>query len=405
MTKLRALVAMVAVGFVGMLHAATPINLSGTVKDQDGKPLAGVEVYLSGANPMDTTGADGKYALTGTTGVRQTDRKIQSVRPVIRGNNILFTAGNARSIIKLEILDLSGRCIRSDRKSPASDQQYSLPLPIGGLSPSTYIVSLNTGSHHFVQRIFVQENGILQTGNNSAGTGPGLRKIASGSVKEVDTLHFLKPKFTPVDTSITAYSGTCNITMTVEDTIPPVVTIINDSTSFAFQDTAHWRVYWNTDSIENQRKFEDNSGLVLPATSTTPVPEGPGFVGIIYEAHDRMYNNTVARRVLILYDSTVHNDVTPPVLTVTPDTMRFTKGEVFNQWQGVTAKDKVDSMVVLIPEWVRVTDNIKSEQPRNLPEITMDVAGTYTITYSTMDTHKNKVSKSRTLIVTGSAGN
>ena len=398
----------VAVGLLRIINASNDIDLSGTVSDQDGKPLAGVEVYLSKQDPKDTTDADGKYALIGIqTNVRHMVQQTNSVNPVIRGNNISFDVGNARSIVRLDILDLSGRCIRNVMSGPASMQEYSLPLSVKGLSPSPYIVSLNIGSRHFVQRILVQENGILQTGKNSARAEPGMgKKSDSDGSDAIDVLYFSKDKFAPFDTTITAYKGTYDITMTVKDTILPVITIINDSTSFAFQDSAQWRVYWNVDSIPNHRKIEDNSSLIWPVMSATPIPPGQAcFVHISYEAHDEEYNTTFANRLLILYDSTVHDDTTPPVLTVTPDTMRFTKGDTLNQWEGVTARDEVDTAIALVPEWVKVTDDIKSEQPRNPPEIYMDVVGTYTITYATMDTHKNMVSKSRTLIVSEAAGN
>jgi hypothetical protein len=405
MNKFRALLVVGAVVFAGIINASNEIDLSGTVSDQDGKPLAGVEVYLSNMDPKDSTDADGKYALIGS-GVHHMVRKTNDVNPVIRGNTISFNVSKAQSIVRLDILDLSGRCIRNVMRSAASVQKYSLPLPVGRLSPSIYIVSLNIGSDHFVQRMLVQQNGVLQTGKNSAGAEPGMgKKSASGSTDVLDELHFVKQKFPPVDTSITAYKGTYNITMTVEDTFPPVITIFNDSTSFAFQDSAHWRVYWNVDSFPSQRKIEDNSGLYWPVMTNTPITPGRAcFVHINYEAHDPIYNFNSANRLLILYDSTVNNDATPPVLTVTPDSMRFTKGAIFKQWEGVTAKDQVDSTIVLVPEWVKITDDIKSQQQRNPPDIYMDVAGTYTITYSTMDTHKNKISKSRTLIVSEAAG-
>lgn len=406
MNKFHALIVAVAIGLVRIINASNAIELSGTVSDQDGKPLAGVEVYLSNTYPKDTTGSDGKYELIGT-GVRQIGQKINSINPVIRGKNISFSVSKAPSNVRLDILDLSGRSICTVLRSSASAQKYSLPLPVERLSPSLYIVSLNIGSDHFFQRILVQQNGILQTVKNSALAEPGMgKKSASGMSGEIDQLHFVKEKFPPVDTSITSYKGTYNITMTVEDTFPPVITILNDSTSFAFQDSAQWRVYWNEDSFPSQRKIEDNTGLYWPATTFSPVTPGRAcFVSITYGAHDPLYNFASANRLLILYDSTVHNDVTPPVLTVTPDTMRFTKGAIFKQWEGVTAKDQVDSTIVLVPDWVKITDDIKSKQERNPPDITMDVVGTYTITYSTMDTHKNKVSKSRTLIVSEAAGN
>ena len=141
----------VAVGFIRIINASDEIDLSGTVSDQDGNPLAGVEVYLSNQDPTDTTDADGKYVLSGiATGVRHMVQKTNSVNPVVRGNNISFNVSNAQSIVRLDILDLSGRCIRNVMMSPASVQKYSLPLPVGGLSPSTYIVSLNIGSDRFV---------------------------------------------------------------------------------------------------------------------------------------------------------------------------------------------------------------------------------------------------------------
>lgn len=55
------------------LASAAVVNLSGTVYDKDNKPLPGVVVSLAKNGLADTTGADGKWALAGTsTGISRT---------------------------------------------------------------------------------------------------------------------------------------------------------------------------------------------------------------------------------------------------------------------------------------------------------------------------------------------
>jgi TonB-linked SusC/RagA family outer membrane protein len=62
------------VGYLGQLNASVlrkmsmAINITGTVRDDQGQPLPGVNVLLKGSNSGTTTGTDGTYAITAPDG-------------------------------------------------------------------------------------------------------------------------------------------------------------------------------------------------------------------------------------------------------------------------------------------------------------------------------------------------
>jgi hypothetical protein len=404
MNKLQMMVIGFAAGIVCLVNASnTDINLSGTVKDQDGKPIPGVVVYLDKNDPFDTTGADGRYLLTGV-GVSQAMQRRNVAHPVLSGNAISFKVGMSATAVRLDMLDLSGRCVKNVMDGPADARTYNVQLPLKCLAPSMYIVSLRIGNEHFTQRVLLQENGMFQPGNNSLAAQSTVRQTASGGLTdEIDIMHFVKAHFAQVDTSIYSYSGVFNVIMNAEDTIPPVVTLLppgSDTVYFAFQDSIHYMKFWDPDNIPSYLHYEDNSGqaFLRPSTNTLMEKEHSSFAVIKYQVDDLAGKSTVKYRLLVLYDSTVKNDVTPPNLTVGSDTVKFTKGDIFSFMQGVSAVDAVDSLISFA-SFIKVTDNVQSVQERTAREIYMDVVGTYTITYQVMDTHKNLATRKRTLIV------
>ena len=136
--------------------------------------------------------------------------------------------------------------------------------------------------------------------------------------------------------------------------------------------------------------------MTIIAPTQTLIPDVPGFFRIKYQANDRAGNSAEKYRFCILYDSTVTDSV-EPILTVEPDTMRFVKGSLFDPYTGLSVEDEVDSAIALI-NWINITDDIETTRERT-DKITLDVVGTYTVTYKSIDTSMNLAEKKRIIIV------
>lgn len=89
--------------------AQNPINISGIVKDSETKnPIAGVNVTLTGPDLSVVTGSDGLFSIKGTS--IQINRQFESKnRFPVRGTNALYFNQEKDGLIKIRILDLSGR--------------------------------------------------------------------------------------------------------------------------------------------------------------------------------------------------------------------------------------------------------------------------------------------------------
>ena len=95
--------------FLGLpiAFAQTPVDLSGTVYDQDSKPRPGVIVRVSGADLADTTDAAGQWSIQGL---------MVAVRPKMAHSNDLRWLGRSLvtqfevpTLISADLFDASGR--------------------------------------------------------------------------------------------------------------------------------------------------------------------------------------------------------------------------------------------------------------------------------------------------------
>ena len=67
--RVMTVVALLLAGEVGVCRAAQETVIRGVVRDTDGRPLAGAQVYVRGSQTIEATGADGRFALrTSATG-------------------------------------------------------------------------------------------------------------------------------------------------------------------------------------------------------------------------------------------------------------------------------------------------------------------------------------------------
>jgi|GEM_PF-6302573 len=373
--------------------------LHGRVVDMEGNPLAGVAVFTDYLpTSADTiTDADGYYQFATCTSIRTSRPNAIPMEPVFSGNTVSFSGAARNAKVSLELFDLAGKCVsRVGGKVPAN-QGLSIEIPTRSLAPSAYVLRVTVADNSFTRKAFVNENGALQVTGGVA-RAPLFSGVATadGAAGITDNIHFVKDKYLQKDSAITTYFAEINVAMEVKDTIPPVITFEGDDTlTFAFQDSTTWR-----QSLYNGVIYSDNSGVVIqqPSTNTLIRTDSSSFVCITYSALDMENLQGTASRIFILYDSTIHNDMDPPEITIENDTVRLTTGELFYPKNDLVIADVVDFHIHFI-DWVKITDNIETVTGRFAAYTVMDVPGTYKVTYEVVDTHRNYNSKERTVIV------
>ena len=406
MYKSKAVRFLFFLGTINVAFAATEPPLNGTVKDVDGNPVEGAELWVTKIDNWEAlSGADGKYRFPDVPQgiVRRLAGKRNGVQPFFAGNSIHFTINEPKTAVNLSIYNLAGKRVTTVINNILSADIYNFTLPVYELSASTYAVALKIGEKSYVRTIIVQENGRMSAvkPTREAANGNGELAEMLEDPEYIDDLNCIKDGFEQAQVELSSYYGTVDVTMKIIDTIPPVIKILGgDTVSYAYQDMDTWRKYWDVDSFDLQFEVTDNSGKPIkqPSTNTLIEFEASSFVNFMYYAVDSSNNTASARRLIVLYDSTVVDSVRP-ILTVTPDTLRFIKGDKYYPDSGVVAVDSVDKHIDL-KEWIDKTDDIQNVQERLKDVIFVDVVGTYTMTYRVMDTHMNYAEAKRTIIVT-----
>ena len=401
------LLSIVAVlGVYSAIHADSGEPLNGTVSDQEGNPIEDALLWVTDHSDWEaTTDNEGKFQFSepvpeGVIGSFSGGNS--TLAPIFTGRTIHFSVTRSSTPVKVVLYDLSGKTVLRvlDKKLPA--ERHSVTLPLHRLTAATYIVQLAIGDVRYVRTVIVRENGSFFTARPTAEALSSLNAVAkrNDEPEVIDELNCKKDGYEQSYTDLTSYFGTIGVTLRIIDTIPPVITILGgDTVSYAFQDSVNWRKYWDQDSFSVQFEVTDNSGKPIkqPSTNTLINVTRSSFVNFYYYAKDSSSNEAKARRLIVLYDSTV-TDSEPPIFTIDPDTVRVIRGDKFYPDSGVTVVDSVDQHIDL-KQWILKEDDIQTEHDRLNNTIFMDVEGTYTMTYTVMDTHMNKVSATRVIVV------
>ncbi|MBN1577301.1 MAG: hypothetical protein JW913_12155 [Chitinispirillaceae bacterium] len=387
---------------LGSVFASSENNwLNGKVTDQDGDAITGALVWFSTHEATAVTDSLGQYQFGDELPVCFTRQRSVETGPVLSRNSLSFNVSGQPASVRLEVVDLAGKCVKRVVNEQLSPRNYLFALPAGKLPVSMCIISLKINDKRFTWRALVGENGILHTGTPSAALSSNNSRSAKLAASLNDTLHCTREKYFKVDTVIVSYEGTIDITMESIDAKGPYVKILGgDTVQYAFQDSITWLKYWNTDSFSVQIEYNYDSSFLSPPTNTTIDMERSSFVRIPYQIYTNEFDNdTTASRLLVLYDSS-KTDTEKPVITLDHDTVELTKGELFDLRDGLTITDVVDSHIVFM-DLVNITDDIRTTAERiDVYQINFDVPGTYTVTYRVMDTHMNMAEAKRTIIVT-----
>ena len=383
----------------GLIHASSDDWIHGTVTDESGNPIEGVDVKFLNSPAKTVTDSEGKYSFDSTVAVKYERVEIFGHQPAITNNVIRFTVTESRIPVRLEIFNLNGQSVRLIHSGVLPAAEYRINLS-EKLSPATYLVRLEMIGEVFSQRFVID-------GSCTAGTGTAFSNMTSDQLAKksassfIDELQCEKLGYVSKNTGISSYKGKVDVTLMEEDTSGPVITFDEgtDTVQEHYSNTTAINSWMQSDNFHlTITDNKDTSFEMFPPTNTTIDYTKPGFADIVYNVRDRDWNIGEAIRLIVLYDSTVTGDTDPPVFTWDQDTVHLVYGTKWNPKEGVTVTDEVDSMVNFNP-WYRITDNIETSYARDADGIICDVVGTYTVTYRVIDTSLNEAIVTRTVIV------
>lgn len=181
------------------------IQLKGVVTSKTGRPITGAVVGLAIAGLKDTTGSDGTFSL---------DRVATSILPgqdptrqgwILQGG-VVSIPSRSSSAIDVEILDLSGRVVRSQRLQPVGAGAVRLDLA-------------RTGIHNEVLVVRATQDGIRSSIGpvawipGASSNRQGMTGIAMRSMAVVDSLRVSAAGFAATSLALEGYQQTLNVSL------------------------------------------------------------------------------------------------------------------------------------------------------------------------------------------------
>jgi hypothetical protein len=167
--------------------SAQAVNITGTITDSAGAPLAGAAVQLERGGLPTTSGSDGKFSLTGTTGIASS--AIPAPRAQLHSGMVFLELPSAQRVA-LTAYGVDGSALaRSERDLQAGS--HGLTPPGGGTGVRFYRVE-GEGFSAVLRGLSL--DGRVKSGSREAGASAavaaraGLAKAAAGEMYDVITV-------------------------------------------------------------------------------------------------------------------------------------------------------------------------------------------------------------------------
>ncbi len=210
----KAVVALMAAGFLVFSSNADPINLTGTVKDSGTlQGISGAIVSLPKQKVYDTTDANGAYTLTGTTGVRLSGGVQNGLlhAPIFTQNALKFGVASVSERVRIDVYNVSGQRVASLLDREIGSGNYQINPYLAALASQIYFVKIQIGSQSSMftmplsNKLAAASGGILRR-TGEAGNG-SLAKTAA----VIDTIVVRAAGYKQTKTTISSYAGSNDI--------------------------------------------------------------------------------------------------------------------------------------------------------------------------------------------------
>ncbi len=197
--------------------SAQSIDLSGTVSNQGGDPIAGAVVTLVGQDLADTTDAGGTYSITGSTGavVLTPIRFSQTAEESsLRGGTIRLNLSKAAPV-RIEIFDMRGQLLRRVLSDHASAGGYRFDISKDLLGARVMAIRVSIGETVSVLRYVT-----VAEGARSAFASKAVSSAAQGAAKmraDIDLLRVSASGYVDKEVSVSSYEGVVDIVLDTVD--------------------------------------------------------------------------------------------------------------------------------------------------------------------------------------------
>ncbi len=172
---------LLAVSIAATVCLAQNVNISGTVTDTGGVAIEGAAVLLEKGGLVDTTGADGSFTLTGTTGINAqiNGAKLHTISATIN-NGFMHLNIAEKSAVEINTYTLQGKVVSSVKKTLGVGA-HSMKLP--NLGGGVYMYQIKIGSEQLLIK------NCTLSGGTSASIHGSSSPILAGQPMGYDTIN------------------------------------------------------------------------------------------------------------------------------------------------------------------------------------------------------------------------
>jgi hypothetical protein len=191
-----------------MAQTQEAVNISGTVTNsKTGAPLSGATVFLA-ANPTvtTTTGADGKFTLTGTATVGIRAARAGKADMSFKGTDLSFNVDRSNTPVSVDLYNFKSEHVRNLVSTNAAAGRYTLNAFPSDLAGGLYFVRAQVGK----QSSFFKMNtvGVTAKSRNLFGmTAYARAGLAKVSADPVDTLKITAENYKPFAKALLKFTG------------------------------------------------------------------------------------------------------------------------------------------------------------------------------------------------------
>jgi hypothetical protein len=197
---------------IGLTVNAQTINLRGTVSNQAAKPIANAIVTLAKQGLKDTTGSDGAYSLTKTTGVIL-PLLIPGREDIFLEKSILAFSIPNPSPVKVEIFDVKGNLLKKESVPNVPTGFYRFDIAKNSGAAKILVIRASIGLRSVTFRYLPLNSGRYGV-NQSNGSGASFKDNKLAILAAIsDTLKTTATGYTAKSMVIASYDQALNITL------------------------------------------------------------------------------------------------------------------------------------------------------------------------------------------------
>lgn len=194
----------------GIAAYGQTLNLRGKISNQAGQAVAGAIVELATLKLKDTTGSDGLYVLTETTGIGS--RALPFTEHLALNGNFLELILSRSQPVKLEVFDIRGNLLKREALANAAAGAHRWNVADGASSDNVLVVKATVGAQARTFRhlpLMGSGHAARRPDVDGANVAARLAKTAAA----VDTLKIAAPGFAVKSVALSSYDSTLNVTL------------------------------------------------------------------------------------------------------------------------------------------------------------------------------------------------